>query len=334
MDEIGDIVWRNDLVGFQKFLDSGVDINKKGRRGESLLSYIICLDRKEMLLPLIKAGVDVNDYRAIFFACKYKDWKIVKILQEAGMKIDLFPYMCGTQVTDEVIEILSRCAENFPESSQIDSCARYDELSSVLEILLQKNLEISDEALKNACEYNAQKNIMLLLRAGAKVTSNCILNATRVSDEIFDLLVERIDINKIHRDGSTILMCAMLRYDVKKLVLNLLRHNANVNIVANDGTTALYMACTYRKFDIAQILITAGADVTLSKSALLLCFRPDKLLYGRTSDKPSFKHNQIPIILSLIAAKIDVSVTDENGQTPLMLATQYGWTEVVNALTS
>lgn len=120
--------------------------------------------------------------------------------------------------------------------------------------------------------------------------------------------------------GETALMKAVIRKN-QAIVRLLLQFNANVDLKRDDGATALYLACEKRDERIFKMLLRSGADPNQvnEKGVSVLataCF------YGY---REIFK-------LLLQSDKTRLNVQDSLGATPLVLAAQKGFDDIVSDL--
>ena len=103
----------------------------------------------------------------------------------------------------------------------------------------------------------------------------------------------------------------------REAVRALLKKGLDVNEAQGDGTTALHWAAMKGDADLAQMLVTAGANVRATTrigayTPLYLAAR------GGYSD----------VVTVLLAAGADAKATTANGTTPLMIAAAAGDTQV------
>ena len=87
-----------------------------------------------------------------------------------------------------------------------------------------------------------------------------------------------------------------------------------MNLANNDRWTPLHFAATYGRTDIAQALITAGADVNAKDE------------FGYTPLHLAARDGQVEIAQALITAGADVNAQNNSGYTrfigPLIMVTQ------------
>ena len=131
------------------------------------------------------------------------------------------------------------------EESLKDLCSRQDEFSDMLPQLLPECINQSSliSFLVAACEVGCTRAVRLLVSKGA-------------------------DVNGYDEKGDHPI-CAAIRARSSQLVALLLNEGANPN-AAIKHTTALYIACEQEHFEIASMLIDAGADTIPESCSPLL----------------------------------------------------------------
>jgi uncharacterized protein len=120
--------------------------------------------------------------------------------------------------------------------------------------------------------------------------------------------------------GVTALIVAALnnRYDVAKLLVDA---GADVNLQSNDGLTALLAASAEGYLDIMTLLIEANADINAKERVNL--WTP---LISASGE------NQLAAVELLIEAGADVNSTDKWGRTALIVAAERGFSTIAKAL--
>jgi ankyrin repeat protein len=165
-----------------------------------------------------------------------------------------------------------------------------------------------------------EKVINKALKNGANVnrsndTGSTVLHIASFygHEEIMKILLKQdgIDMNVVNNDGSTALMIAIAKDD-KKITENhistvklLLDKGVDVNVVNKDGSTALTFAITEGHISIVKLLLDKGIDVNARYMG--------KLLNKRTDD-------------------LNVNANYKNGYTALLIASEKGHIIIVNML--
>ena len=141
-------------------------------------------------------------------------------------------------------------------------------------------------------------------------------------------------------------------------VLNLLQHEVNPNIQDNIGWTALMVSRIAEDLKITEILIDAGANVDIVKqdgltALMIACYHPGNvnivrclLKAGVNPNLQSHKHGWTAvhfaccrspdpmILLALIEGGASPDITNNVGVTPLMLACKHEFDMIVEILLS
>ena len=134
------------------------------------------------------------------------------------------------------------------------------------------------------------------------------------------------DVNAQNKDdnelasGLTALMVAALNhcYDVAKL---LVEAGAEVNLQSDDGLTALKAASTEGYLDIMKLLINAHADINAKEKVNLW-----------TALISAAGENQLAAVELLIEAGANVDFKDKWGRTALIVAAERGFPTIAKAL--
>jgi uncharacterized protein len=106
----------------------------------------------------------------------------------------------------------------------------------------------------------------------------------------------------------------------KDALHRLLREHINVNMSANDGTTALHWAAHWDDLDTADLLIRSGANVNATTD---LDVTPLYVACERGSAR---------MVAKLLAAKANPNIASATGVTPLMQAARSGCVDAVQTL--
>merc|ERR1719447_2505675 len=104
------------------------------------------------------------------------------------------------------------------------------------------------------------------------------------------------------------------------IVSLLLKHSPNVNAVAQDGLTALHIACKEGSTDIAFQLLSAGAYVNLQDRA----GDTNLIMASKSGHKTciywAVEKNHTSVVKSLLSAGADFELASSDGNTPLLRA--------------
>ncbi|KAK3990419.1 ankyrin repeat-containing domain protein [Cladorrhinum sp. PSN332] len=174
----------------------------------------------------------------------------------------------------------------------------------MVRFLLQRNAlfdepeEEGATALCLACQEGHTEIVRLLLEANANPAA-----ATFKSG--------RISLHQACQNGHL---------EVVKL---LLQYRVPIDCQEKDGTTGLWLACQQGHAEIARLLIERGANVNIAS--------PET---GRTPLHQACQNGHEEIVWLLLdnLAQIDISKQEQDGVTPLWLASQQGYTAIVSRL--
>ncbi|KAL7905536.1 ankyrin repeat-containing domain protein [Trichoderma velutinum] len=133
------------------------------------------------------------------------------------------------------------------------------------------------------------------------------------------LLRHGADPNLRDEFDATALLTAVMkdRIDICRL---LLEHKADPNLAIKHGqnqVTSLVVAVVQKNLDMVKLLIDNGADIN------------QPISHQRT---PATYYNQIDIVQYLLSRNADPNLARSNGTTPLFLAAQKGYSEIVRLL--
>lgn len=176
--------------------------------------------------------------------------------------------------------------------------------------------------------------------------------ASNGSPEVADLLWAAgagANLNTQNNIGTTPLLLAVMNGN-KAMVQWLIAHDANLNLVDDDGYTPVNRAAFMDdKYEILVLLLEHGADpngkdkndrtpldvavrYSMYASADLLRTKGGTGLPSSGEIFQAAKQGDLTRVQRLIAAKIDVNAPDENGETPMHVATAAGKQDCVAAL--
>jgi uncharacterized protein len=121
-------------------------------------------------------------------------------------------------------------------------------------------------------------------------------------------------------DTSSNALIEAVQADDRASVAQLVATRANVNIVQDDGSTALAWAAIRSNSEITQLLLKAGANPNLANEQGV---GPLYIAIGNGS---------VPIARMLLARGANPNLARLDGETPLMLATRLGQIEIMKTL--
>ncbi len=140
-----------------------------------------------------------------------------------------------------------------------------------------------------------------------------LLRAVRSGDDSAaqSMLARHVDVNRALPDGSTLLAWAVESQN-NQMVRLLLKHGAKSTPPGAASVNPLMIACQYGDASILDTLLSAGADVHVTRDDGIM---PLSLCAGSAPTS---------MLARLIAAGAEVDHVDSRGQTPLMWAAAHG----------
>jgi len=126
-------------------------------------------------------------------------------------------------------------------------------------------------------------------------------------------------VNAGGEDGVTPLHMAVM-YNHKDVAELLITEGANLNSKDREGVTPLDCATTWGYKDLAELLIAKGANVNAEDDS------------GRTALHEASAAGYIEIVQLLVSKRADVNAKNEQGKTPLEFAKEKGHAEIVELL--
>jgi ankyrin repeat protein len=249
---------------------------------------------------------------------------------------------------------ISRCATvvvlvlavlvSFPIWSRIEICrgARDDNLAMVKVLLkVRPNLVFSRSKIEffhepndsgwtplhYAAAYGHNDVVELLLAANSQVNAKDSEGRTPLhvaaynwqTDVADSLLNNGADVDTSTEGGWTPLHTAVAK-DKIDMVQWLLAHKADINAKAEDGQTPLYVAARNNYVNMVKLLLANGADINARVGGWTA-------LHAAVEEA-----NSIDVIELLLTKKAYVNAVDNDGRTPLHMASRRGCTNIVELL--
>jgi len=194
--------------------------------------------------------------------------------------------------------------------------------------------------------------IETLIAAGGNVNARAEINDTPLiiaarggRVELLRFLLERgADVNFRNKPGQTALLAAtdrlgdssgsppvveMLGADKDKATEILVAAGGDVDASDNDGNTPLILAAQYGRVDLSRFLLAHGANVDFqnkSGESALMAAAGIRGTYSSTSA------DRDKVIEILVAGGGDINTSDINGNTPLIMAAEYGRVDLARLL--
>ncbi len=288
----------------------------------------------------------------LFEAVDAKDLKKVKLLISGGLSPDVknkagmqvIPAMMQRSYMSERVEIVNYLIEMGANINHIvgsgDTMLHHavtSEMYSTILLLIKKNIDI--KAINNFGEpalFSAKSIKMLkflidnnigtindLDDDGGTLLHNAI--GFKTDFDMLDYLLKYMDINVRDGAGNTVLMrvlsSSLFPESTNKTVDYLLLKGADVNIVSNNGRTALLTVFRNSALGLQMVkkLIKAGADIKHKDNNGL-----QALHYAAGNN---FNYTKF-----CIDKNIDINVLSNDKETPLMIASKYNQNNIVEYL--
>ena len=186
--------------------------------------------------------------------------------------------------------------------------------------------EINFELLNAAYEGN-EKNVLMLLKAGANVNTSTYEGITPLMYasqggylSIINILIfNGAKLNAAPNDGTTALISAV-QNNHEEILEYLILNDASINAIDFLNRSALWYAVAYNNFILSDMLIFYGADLDQKDS------------FGNTPMIISVSNSDFDIIELLINKGANVNIADNEGFSPLMFASQIGNLSLVEFL--
>lgn len=182
-----------------------------------------------------------------------------------------------------------------------------------------------------------------------------LLEAARTNNLDYAQRLFKFDFDKsaVDGDGSSAVILATENKSQDMLSL-LLQNGSSVNVVNKKGQAALHIAAEIGDIDLVKCLIQYRADTELEipsvgTAALIACKRgfadilsillegkasPNATSGGETVLSTAVEQNDISMTQIILQHHPSFEITDINGYTSLMRASQKGYTEIVRLLLS
>ena len=283
-----------DINKIQKFINKGIDLNKRDEKGRTILFTLVARRKLEAIKLLVKNGADLtieNKYgKTVLDEVVDKfDGMMIRFLLDNGYSINHKNSLGRTVFQD--VAILGN--------------------NKVFQILMNYN---ADFTLKDS--YG--KTVLFYAVEGGNLT---ILK---------DVINNVNNINVLDDNHETALFCAVLKDD-PSLAMELVLHGININFIDKNGQNVLYNAILQgsKNFTLIELLIKKGINLNIIDNNRRDIV--DELLYIFNLQKNSFPKNEIeekyklvtnekeymPLALLFIEHGLKIDKIDENGKTTL-----------------
>lgn len=346
------IFGRHDII--ESLLLNGADINKRYLRNECVenlnmygfnaLSFSCLHGNEQVTRLLLSNGATINDFtqyehNPLITACLSNNASIVALLIDKGANVNKAtksgktPLINASEVDINTVEVLIDHSANINAFDQEGNTALINASSrgktDIVSFLLEKGADIDQEnmygatALTFACESGQIEVVDCLCSMGANINKTDYAGRTPIfrasskghRDVISYLIKRGAKIDQHDCQGKSVLSYACFHGDCSTAEF-LLDNGANVNETTIDGHTILFITCLSKVLSckIFELLIDRGADINEGCPLYAAC----KLGYSI-------------IVNRLIAMGAHINKRFR-GNTPVMVACQYGRTDIVRVL--
>lgn len=307
-------------------LSQRVDVNRRDRYGSSPLHLASQFNRHEIVACILDAQADLSqrdnaDNTPFHYASMSGSREKLLLLWERGPK-EQIKELNKYQNTP----LHLACSRNHPE---------------IVELLLDWGADIDQSGpdgetpLFAACAGGNDKIIEMLIRRDANIHARNSYGETPIlcscraaqSNTLRPLIEHGASVLDVDQDGDNCFHKASFAlrsqdsFDISMMFTTLANNQTNIDHTNKRGHSPLHLACIMQKFEHVKCLLDLGADVNLKNhrngfSALMqACAYPD-----------------IRIVQLLLQRGADITSTNKNGETALMIACDNNQLEHVKTL--
>ena len=341
----------------EAFIKNGADLNYKDPYLDRPLDIALRLKRYDLVKLLLKHGVNVKDSHFLEIAVAHNDLISLKLLVDAGSKID--------RKTKNLLILAIRLGNLplFKELIRAGASLNYRDKNNetvLTQAIKYKNREIIDWLLqadldprihKNAIFYAishgdmdtlkavTDKEIGLQAKFEGRLSPILYANEMKKFEMVKFLLSLDVDIEAKDRLGENALFKSIrfFQYDVLE---TLIENLSDIDIKNKSGVSALNLTLLTANFEAFKKLLKAGAEV--DQNTILISVKKGlERFFLRIKDRfflPSIKdekansllhvaaeNNRMGILKRLLLDGLDPQVSNERGETALHLAAKEGY---------
>jgi len=341
----------------ETFIKHGADVNSRDIYLDRPLDIALRLKRHDVVKLLIKNRAKVNDGYFLEIAAAHKDIKSLKILINAGCKIDKKRKKLLTLAVRfgdvTLLKELKRAGakldyRNRKKETVLTEAVKYNN-KEIIKWLLESDLdeEIHYKAIFYAIKYSdldvlkgiSEKEIGLTAKSHSGLSPLLYAYSLKKFDMAKYLLSHDIDLQAKDRFGENALFKS-IRYFQDDVLSMLVDKVDDINMRNRSGQSALDLALLTANFEAFKILLKT--DTTISEETVILSvkkglerffvklkgrFKLESILDEKENNllHMAALNDRIGILKRLILSGFNLQLTNQRGETALHLAAKKGY---------
>jgi len=369
------------------------NVNALDQSGQNSLFSAFCYGfrysfQEELLNLFIESRVDINaininnNETALYYCCQYGNVEATRLLLKHGADSNLgeSPLLCACKKLGEDLpegvdmttfwsrrlQVVRLLCDNSADVNVVDEngytalmCASRNNQTAIAEVLIDRDVDIDaldiginkGGALGMACFWCNVEMVRLLLQRGATVEVGAPLlpilcqNLPNHAEKEMDMstfwtrrfvVIELLanhgaNLNILQDDGWTALMWAS-RSNQTHIMKFLLDNYADIDAVNDDNECALYHACQWANVEATTLLLDRGASVENGVPPIIVACQDLHTNERANVDDLTFWACRCDIVKALLRANADVTVYDADGNRPLDIALSLEQANIVTVL--
>ncbi|MBO61603.1 MAG: hypothetical protein CMO63_06505, partial [Verrucomicrobiales bacterium] len=275
------------LARVKKLLAEGANVDSTEETGRTPIVEAAREGHMEVVATLLAYGADI-DGGALYFSLKYGNPEVAELL-----------ILCGADVDKKY--------QSYDDAPLMH--ATRERLYDVGALMVVKGVNMNGHGAGNRTPLDVaefSKGFAVFLREHGALTYDEIENGGTMDPEVTrNILDKHRSYNDIDPEtGPNLDIHIAVHFGDEATLRKIIEIGANLNAVNDTGYTPLMWATIIDRFQLAKMLIDAGADINFSNN-------------GRTALHYSVAYNKINIVKLFLENGVDVNVQDQYGGTPL-----------------